>query len=345
MTNPQLSIGMPVFNAERYLRAAIDSLLAQTYADFELIISDNASTDDTEAICREYAAADARVQYHRQPTNRGAAWNFNHVFELSCGEYFKWAAADDVCAPRFLEECVAVLANEPDVVCCHSRTEKIDVDGKVFEFLDDPTDGGVPKQHQRGTAWRPDASSSRLPRRFHDVLRSSGWSARSYAVIRCCAMDRSQLIQSFYGSEKVLMAELVMQGRFFDVPEVLFQQRIHAESSSNLGSAAEQQEFFLGTEKERSVGLSARFALLSGHLSAVFRHPMKLGERIGCLTALARYVLQVSKWPDVALRAYRRSGVGNAGNELKRAERIGCQSPSTPADVYCAAQVQSVNEL
>lgn len=106
---PQVSIGMPVYNGVPFIREALDSLLAQTFTDFELIISDNASTDGTEAICREYAAKDARIRYVRQSENRGAAANFQFVLDEAVGEYFMWAAADDVWLPKFIETCVNLL--------------------------------------------------------------------------------------------------------------------------------------------------------------------------------------------------------------------------------------------
>ena len=106
---PQVSIGMPVYNGEPFIREALDSLLAQTFTDFELTISDNASTDGTEAICREYAAKDARIRYVRQTENRGAAANFQFVLDEAVGEYFMWAAADDVWAESFLQKTIYSL--------------------------------------------------------------------------------------------------------------------------------------------------------------------------------------------------------------------------------------------
>ena len=99
---PRVSIGMPVYNGEKYLEEAIQSILAQTYSDFELVISDNASTDKTQEICLEYAARDSRVRYHRNEKNLGAAPNYNRTFELSTGQYFKWADYDDLLAEEFL---------------------------------------------------------------------------------------------------------------------------------------------------------------------------------------------------------------------------------------------------
>src|SRR5437660_4871394 len=113
-----VSVGLPVYNAERHLTKALDSLLRQDYPNLELIVSDNASEDGTEAICRSYAERDARVHYHRADHNMGAIWNFNRVFELATGEYFMWAAHDDLRDPSYLTACVAAMQAHPDAVLC-----------------------------------------------------------------------------------------------------------------------------------------------------------------------------------------------------------------------------------
>ena len=110
---PKVSIGLPVYNGEDFLAEALDSLLDQTYDDFELIISDNASTDSTADICTSYSAKDSRIRYLRSDVNLGAAVNYNLVFELATGEYFKWAAHDDICAPEFIGACVDILDRYP----------------------------------------------------------------------------------------------------------------------------------------------------------------------------------------------------------------------------------------
>ena len=110
---PRVSIGLPVYNAERFLEQALDGILAQTYIDFELVICDNASTDGTQAICQRYAALDPRIKYHRNPQNIGVSRNFNRAFELSCGEYFKWCCHDDIPAPTFLENVCGGLGFPP----------------------------------------------------------------------------------------------------------------------------------------------------------------------------------------------------------------------------------------
>ena len=128
---PQISIGMPVYNGEPYIREALDSLLAQTFTDFELIISDNASTDGTEAICRKYAASDARIQYVRQTKNQGPMSNFQFVLHEAVGEYFIWAAADDSQDRRLLELLVQVFRKDSRIVLVAADVENIDGNNNV----------------------------------------------------------------------------------------------------------------------------------------------------------------------------------------------------------------------
>src|SRR5262245_31410059 len=117
---PRVSIGVPVYNGERYLRECIDSILGQTFRDFELILSDNASTDATRTICEAYATRDPRVRYYRNEQNLGACRNFNRCVELARGDYFLWAAHDDAIAPEYLARCVEALDRDPSVVLSHS---------------------------------------------------------------------------------------------------------------------------------------------------------------------------------------------------------------------------------
>src|SRR5260370_42328257 len=113
MGHPRVSIGMPGYNGAKYVRRSVQSVLAQDYEDFELLISDNASTDETESICRELAERDGRIRYFRNERNVGASQNFNKVFRLASGTFFKWAAPDDGCHPTMLLRRVAVLERSP----------------------------------------------------------------------------------------------------------------------------------------------------------------------------------------------------------------------------------------
>ena len=127
--SPLVTIGLPVYNSERYLRQSLNSLLAQTYRDFTLIINDNASTDGTARICEEYAAADSRVKCFRNETNIGNPRNFNRVFELTTTPYLKWSTADDFWEPTFLERAMQVMESDPTVALCYPKTYIVDADG------------------------------------------------------------------------------------------------------------------------------------------------------------------------------------------------------------------------
>src|ERR1700691_2946887 len=134
---PPISIGMPVYNGEKYIVEALDSILGQTYADFELIISDNASEDRTAEICQDFVKKDPRIRYFRQPSNLGAPRNFNFVFEQSGGQYFKWAADNDVCDHDLLGICKKVLDDRPEVVLCFGKTVAIDQHGSILSPFED----------------------------------------------------------------------------------------------------------------------------------------------------------------------------------------------------------------
>ena len=132
---PRVSIGMPVYNGEAYIRQAIDSLCNQSFSEFEIIISDNASSDGTEAICRAYAARDHRVKYIRQDTNLGVLPNFKLVLEEARAEYFMWAASDDSQESEFLRSLVAVLDEHQDILCAMSDVLNIQSAPSAFEFV------------------------------------------------------------------------------------------------------------------------------------------------------------------------------------------------------------------
>ena len=210
---PTVGIGLPVRDGAKYLAEAIDSILAQTFPDFELVISDNASGDRTPQICREYAASDRRIRFYRQERNIGAAGNFNLVFHRSSGKYFKWAAHDDVIHPTYLTRCIAALEADPDAVLCQSVLEIVDRGSGEREVYDHTAFGtDLPRQSDRLAA--------RLrARRCTEV----------FGVIRRDALLGTALIADHVGADRTLLLELALRGRFVGVPEVLFLNRDHPE--------------------------------------------------------------------------------------------------------------------
>ena len=157
---PLVSIGMPVYNGERYIRQALDSLLAQDYENFELIISDNASMDDTWEICREYAAKDSRIKVYSNERNLGAMTNFRIVLNIARGPYFMWAAADDLWKPVFISELVGLLETTPSAVLAMCRVKKIDSNGLSCGL---------------GPVYLSTTGMTRAERLRYSAQRASGW--------------------------------------------------------------------------------------------------------------------------------------------------------------------------
>src|SRR5215217_6260135 len=211
-----VSIGLPVYNGERFLARSLDSLLAQTMPDFELIISDNASSDGTAEICRAYAERDRRIRYVRNEHNVGVYRNFNKVFELSRGSHFKWAAADDFAEPRLLERCLDILKREPAVVLVYPRTRFVDENDKPLPIVD--------------PGW--DLRSADARERFYYVIKSGHWCNLFYGLTRRDALLKTRLFPPYSGGDYRLAGELSLLGQFRETEEPLFYRRIHAGASS-----------------------------------------------------------------------------------------------------------------
>jgi glycosyltransferase involved in cell wall biosynthesis len=294
---PIVTLGVPVYNGEAFVAEALESLLAQTYRNFEIVISDNASTDRTAAICQEFAARDSRIRYVRQKENRGSVNNFNCLVALARGRYFKWAASDDICCPTYLESVVAVLEAEPDIVWCHSESGKIDEHGKVLS-VSDPAAEGLAHTREAGFP-RQDHDSDQRHRRFRGILLGTSWCADAYAVIRKSALEKTYLLPHCYGSEKVLMGELGLMGCYKEVPETLFYQRVHSNASGSLQNKEQQAAFALASPKKKKRFSATRLALLKGHFNAVNHVPMSFADRLRCYGVILQYLLQSSKWKKI----------------------------------------------
>ncbi|MFZ1397405.1 MAG: glycosyltransferase family 2 protein [Candidatus Promineifilaceae bacterium] len=207
---PLVSIGLAVYNGEQYLEEALNSLLGQTFTDFEIIISDNASTDHTAEICLRYAEQDARIRYHRNATNIGGANNENQTFRMSCGKYFRWAADDDICAPTLIEECVKVLEENPDIVLCFPKTIKIDGEGD-----------------EMGRAIVEEPNAEKSFSRFRAMAIAKDSCEQTYGLIRSDVLQKTRLQQNYTNSDRTLLAELAIHGKFHEIPQYLFYKRFH----------------------------------------------------------------------------------------------------------------------
>jgi glycosyltransferase involved in cell wall biosynthesis len=217
-SKPRVSIGLAVRNGARYLGEAVDSLLKQSYKDFELIISDNASTDQTEQICRDYAAKDPRVRYYRSSQDVGLANNYNYLFMRARGEYFKWAAADDVHEPDYVARCLDVLEHDPAVVLAYATARFIDENGGPI----DKADSGF------------DLRSDMARERFRYVICATSWVNAIFGLVRTKSLANTRLLPRYPGGDYPLLGELAMAGKFVEVPELLFLRRLHPEASSQM---------------------------------------------------------------------------------------------------------------
>jgi glycosyltransferase involved in cell wall biosynthesis len=308
-TVPRLSIGLPVYNGENYLAASLDALLSQTFDEFELIVSDNASSDGTEAICRDFEARDGRIVYHRQEVNRGASWNFNHTFALARGEYFKWAAHDDLHAPTFLERCVAALDAEPALVLCFTQAAVVDEQGYRVEADADETGsrtvhGVLPADEEKRLRC---VGSCRRHERYRGVLLYSTRCYEVFGVIRRAAMRRTGLYRSYNGAEKVFLAELSLAGRFAEVAEKLFFSRWHPDRFSANRSAV-AQNLYVNPHASRRVALPRQLRSSWGYASLLAGSGLTWNERLRCGLVFGRYLLQGAKWRRALVDAVRGRG-------------------------------------
>ena len=271
MKKPALSIGLPVYNGERYLRNALDSLLNQDFEDFELIISDNGSSDQTEAICREAARKDSRIRYSRSDQNRGCTWNFRRVVELAEGDFFKYAAYDDECYPTMLSRCMeAMRTGDPTVGLVYTRSEFIDENSATL-----PPDGpnwdrvwtAAPTPHQR------------LVRVIWRALHGHA----QYGVIRSSFLRRARPYGSI-AADWALLAELAMMGKIVEIPEVLFRLRKHSAITWNADSTPRKILYWHDPEAKGIVTiLPFRIAVPWQYMKAVLHAPLTPGERIICM--------------------------------------------------------------
>jgi len=291
---PRISIGLPVYNGERYLAEALDSLLAQSYSEFELIISDNASTDGTETICRRYAMEDERVRYFRNSTNIGIGRNFNRVFELSTGEYFKWASADDLCKPEHLAACLRTIESDEKIVLVYPKTSFIDEKGAPLA-IDDP-----------GWDLRADSAHERL--RY--VICAYHWVNPHYGLIRASALAKTRLMPTYPGGDYRLLGELSLQGKFVEIPDKVFFRRIHPwASSQNVTNLMWPIEF--RSEDQGQFCLPV-WSLSIDHLITIVRSQLRTRHKLSLLGLVFKRMWRERSrlWEEVKI------GAGSFSNRL-----------------------------
>ena len=285
-SKPLVSIGLPVYNGERFLRESLNSLLAQDYDNFEILISDNASTDSTSEICREYVTRDKRIQYKRNETNLGATKNFNLVSQLAKGKYFMWAGDHDLWHPSFISRLASLLENSPGVVLAYPRTLLIDMDGRVLEMFPD----------------KIDTRNMEIVQRYKQIVKFMGWGNMVYGLMRRDALVRTGNYRNLYFADKVFISELSMLGTIAQIDEPLFYRRRNRPPESGDAHVKSMLYRMDPSNAASSLKRSVAYLLMESHiafLKGLFSSHIGLKEKIelfGFLTRffMARYIEIIS---------------------------------------------------
>jgi len=290
---PLVSVGLFVYNGERFIENALNSILNQTFTDFELSISDNASTDRTGEIAEAYARRDSRIRYYRSAKNMGAGWNARRVHELATGKYFKQAAVDDLLEPDFLRQCIEALEGNPKYVLAHSKTKIIDGNGNFVEYFTRPME----------------TDSADAVRRFHEMLLKDHKCFQVFGVMRMSALRQIPPQGIYPNADGVLLARLALLGQFYEAPDYLFISRRHSgQSSRTLPVRLKQHGFRLTNRhgwlpspewwdpaKARAISFPELRQLQEFFLS-IYRAPLNSGQRIRCYFMLLHWVKIHFRW-------------------------------------------------
>jgi glycosyltransferase involved in cell wall biosynthesis len=281
---PQVSIGIPLYNAERFLRPALEAAAAQTFTDFEVVISDNASTDRTPDICREFAARDSRFRFYQNERNLGAAYNFNRVFELSRAPLFRWAAYDDLMGPRALEVCVEALRRNPDAILAYPRSVIIDEEGKWIEDYVERYQIGEAESHQRFGHFLSVVETTNC----HPI----------FGLIRSDVLRKTPMLGNYHSADKVLLGRLALLGKFVEVPEREFLRRNHSTVSVAVNKTAKDFAVWFDTSL-RGKAAYPRLRRAKEFVLSVSRADMPMFRKLQCYVALAGFYLRPAAWRTI----------------------------------------------
>lgn len=319
---PRVSIGLPVFNGENYLEAALQSILAQTFDDFELIISDNASTDRTASICQKYAAQDSRIRYYRQGRNLGAAANMNYTYSMSQGEYFKWAAHDDLLAPEFLKKCVDVLDHHPEIILVYPQTQVLDEAGNYHDY---------------GYNGKLRTSVDEPRRRFHDLVCIHHNCYPIFGVVRSQILAKAPPHGNYGHADGVFLARLVLMGKFFEIPEPLFISRQHREqATARFVWSREKPDYYRFTQWMDGVTrdriLLPRWRMLLGFCLALWENPVNLFDWLACHVHIAYWAKMFSAelLQEIQLAVQQIAGKALASTKRLEKNKIEAQVSTNP---------------
>jgi glycosyltransferase involved in cell wall biosynthesis len=284
--HPVVSIGMPVFNAQKYLGQALDAILAQTYLHFEVIIFDNASSDRTQEICLDYAALDSRIRYGRIDQPVSVTESYNRLVEVARGEYFKWAAPDDLMDPAFLERCVNILNRKPEIVICYPRTRLIDDSGVVLGIYADEMNLRSPHPNCR----------------LREFFENQGLGHPIYGLIRLDALRRSRLFGEFPMADRVFLSELALLGQIHEIPAHLYLRRIHSGFSARINAVDTEYQDWYDLRSKGKVQFP-KWRRLAEYWKAIQRAELGFAETLRCYFQLAHFIFIPKRWTGLLMEA------------------------------------------
>jgi glycosyltransferase involved in cell wall biosynthesis len=269
-SSPLVSIGFPVYNGEKFLGRALDSILAQDFNDLEVVIADNASNDNTRLICEDYARRDPRVRYFRNATNIGVNPNHNRVFELSRGKYFAWTAHDVEQLPGMLGRCVREITLAPSNVVL------------VYPLCALVTHDGLPTGDEQPSIASEDP---RPHRRASTVIRQIKYVTQHFGLIAADALRKTRLNGSYASADYVLTVELAMLGMIREIPEALVRRRMDPNTGTTfvLKSQKAWANWLDPKTKNNRFLLSMRERLALEYLRAAWHLPLSLGDKLVCM--------------------------------------------------------------
>lgn len=272
--NPRISIGMPLYNREKYVGAAIEAHLAQTYGDFELIITDNASTDRGAEICRDYASRDPRIKFYANSRNLGATGNFRRCFELATGEYFRWHPSDDLVSPNLLARAVDLLDHDPSIMTAYGRTKLIDAQGSFVADFDE-------NLH---------LMDDRPSTRWQDVQRNIRLGNLHYGLTRTALLRKTGLLRNYNGGDIPLIAEMSLYGKFYEIPDAFFYRRIHEQAASSSSKDEKAWAAFFDPSKPKEF-FPRTWVHFGANWWSVARAPIHFSAKVRLNIYMARQVL------------------------------------------------------
>ena len=274
-SKPKVTIAIPVYNGDNFLAETLDSVLAQTFQNFEVLMVDNGSTDGTERIYRDYAARDPRIKIHRSEVNLGVTRNFIRAVGYSSAEYFMYLAHDDMLAPSFLEQHVAVLDAHPDVALCYPKAIEIDTQGNALY-----------KKEQ----FLPNADSPHPHKRFRQLIRMDHNCESQFGLMRTDVLKKTVIFAPIPDGDRIMLAEVSLYGKFYRVPDYLFMHREHEHRTLNVfPTRFDRLPLYLIPEQAGKLILPY-FAEFFEYLRCIRRVPLKFTERLACYVEMLRWV-------------------------------------------------------